>query len=468
MARLYRQLIGATASFRKALSFSKTGPALILMASLLMGPKTQAQQPTDGKAATGQETTSAPNAEPRKYLFGDWGGERNRLEDKGVVFDVFYVVDALSNVNGGMQQANTAWGRIRGTTKIDLEKLAQLHGTSFYATGVWQYGANLGVQYIGSLANPSSLVSAHTFRLDSWWLQQKVLDGKLTFRAGQFAGQDFYGVREYGGSYLYEPMGYAFGNLFGTVYESYDPPSTPAADVKIAPTKNIYLKTAILSGNRDPFNQDTTGFHFAIKDSPVWASEAGYLVNPPSDSVSAASPLEPVSYKSNLPGIYKFGSAYNAGKFTDPLTGVRSGGNYLIYLEADQAVYRRGTIGKDAKRGLDLTFGYDWSPSDVNRLNTQLTAGARYTGLFPKRDLDELSLGIVHSQISSHFNTPASGTTPAQTYGSEQLIELTYKSQLTPWLIFQPDFQYTVNPGALQNSSRGNATVLGFRTKVTF
>src|SRR6266446_6229307 len=65
-----------------------------------------------------------------------------------------------------------------------------------------------------SLANPSDLVSAHTTRLDSFWLEQNFLNSMVRLRAGQLAGLDFYGNQEYGGSWLIEPMGYAFGNLF--------------------------------------------------------------------------------------------------------------------------------------------------------------------------------------------------------------------------------------------------------------
>jgi porin len=452
---------------RSKFRMSKFG--LLFLIPVLLGVRGFSQQMPAAEGTSEPATTERYVPSPKKYLLGDWGGERTRLEEKGVTFDVHYVVDALSNVSGGYSQANTAWGRIRATTDLDLGRLANLHGTSVHATGVYQYGANLGEQYIGSLANPSSLASAHTLRLDSWWVQQIMIHNKLVLRAGQFAGQDFYGVREYGASFLSEPMGYAFGNLFGTVYQSFDPASPPAAEARVNLSSHIYVKTAVLSGNRDPYKQDPNGLHFKIKDSPVFVSETGYLINPPTQStlMEVLGP-KPSSGRSNLPGIYKIGSAYNPGKFTDPLSGVRSGGNYLIYFEAAQAVFRRGPIGKDARRGLDLTFGYDWSPSDVNRLNTQFTVGTRYIGLFPHRELDELALGLVHSQISSHFNVPAAGTTPAQTFGSEQAIELSYRSLLKPWLVFQPDFQYIVDPGALDTSKRGNAAVLGFRTKVTF
>jgi hypothetical protein len=76
---------------------------------------------------------------------------------------------------------------------------------------LWQAGGNMGA-YIGSSANPSSLVSANTTRLDSWWFEQALLNNKLYVRAGQVAGLDFYGVQADGASYILEPLGYAIGS----------------------------------------------------------------------------------------------------------------------------------------------------------------------------------------------------------------------------------------------------------------
>lgn len=239
--------------------------------------------------------------------------------------------------------------------------------------------------------------------------------------------------------------------------------------MRIIPSSHYYIKAAVLRGNRETPLSDTSGFHFRIRNSPVFVSETGYLVNPPSNggSTKTLGKKAPIS-RSNLPGTYKFGSAYNDGKFTNPLTGVRSNGNFLVYFGGAQAVYRRGTVGTDASRGLDLTVGYDWSPSDVNKQNTRLTVRARYIGLLSRRKLDTLAVGFVHTQVSDHFGIPATALTRAQTPGSEQVVEVSYRALITPWLVFQPDFQNYINPGGLNNSVRGNSTVLGFRTKVTF
>jgi RNA polymerase sigma-70 factor, ECF subfamily len=194
-----------------------------------------AQEPAEtiGSASPGLNFAS------RQYMLGDWGGERTRLAEKGVTFDFHYVADLEANPTGGQKQTQAGWGRIRGTIDMDLGKLVGANGLTFHATGVWQFGVNLGAK-IGTIANPSGLVSAHTTRLDSWWLQQALFHDKLFVRVGQFAGLDFYGDQEYGASYLIEPLDYALGNLFSTTYESFNPAATPAAELRFVPTPNFY------------------------------------------------------------------------------------------------------------------------------------------------------------------------------------------------------------------------------------
>src|ERR1700739_4355378 len=262
----------------------------------------------------------------RQYLLGDWGGERPALAEKGITFDFFYITDLEANPTGGLQQTQAGWERIRGTVDINFDRFIQWQGLSFHATGLWQSGANLGAK-VGTLANPSDLVSAHTTRLDSFWLEQLFLNNKVRIRAGQLAGLDFYGNQDYGGSWLIEPMGYAFGNLFSSIFESFNPAGTPGAEIKFAPTKSFYVKSAVMSGNRDPYHQDPTGTNFEIKNSPNFLFEAGYLLHPPDDGTAGPSGA---AANKVYPGSYKFGGIYNGGKFPDA-AGIKSSGNYLIY-----------------------------------------------------------------------------------------------------------------------------------------
>lgn len=403
----------------------------------------------DSKPA--QQSTTY-NIATEKYLLGDWGGARTRLEEqKGVKFDFFYVGDLLANPKGGNETA-TAWNRVRGTMDIDFNKLIGAKGLSFHVTGLWQGGVNLGGSYLGSISNPSGLVSAHTTRLDSFWLQQSLFGDKITIRAGQFAGMDFYGVQNYGGNYLMEPLDYAFGNLF-TNYESFDPASGPAAEIKIAPIKQFYFKFAGMSGNHDPYGQDTNGFGFTAKNNAVLLDEVGFLVDQP----GGKNPKDKY-----YPGLYKVGSTFNGGPFFDPIQGRNVDNNYLVYFMANQAVYRPIA---GSNKGIDVHFGADFAPSNVNSIDRQYTGGLVYNGLIPKRGKDAFAFGFVYSNVSSNFSN-ASQLLGGPVLGSEKAFEINYLTQITPWLYWQPTVQIYSNLGA--NSQNGTGVVAGFRTKVTF
>ena len=115
-------------------------------------------------------------------------------------------------------------------------------GLYFHATALWQAGGNLGA-YLGLLlTSPSGMSSANACRLDSWWLEKRWLNERVTARVGQFAGQDFCGAQHYATSFIFEPMGYALGNLFNT-FESFDSPSRPAMEVRVLPLRNLYVKS---------------------------------------------------------------------------------------------------------------------------------------------------------------------------------------------------------------------------------
>ena len=407
--------------------------------------------------AFGQVTTQPPepggtaNLASRKYLLGDWGGKRSALAEKGITFDFHYVTDMLANPTGGLKQTQAAWNRVRGTMDIDFGKFSSLHGLTFHITGLWQGNVNLGAQ-IGTIANPSGLASASTTRLDSWWFQQALFNNKLFLRGGQMGAQDFYGDQlAYGGALLIEPIDYALGNLFGTVYESFDPAGVPTAEVRVVPEKHFYVKGAITAGNRNPYKQDPNGLHFVIANSSVVVSEIGLLVDQGSNND-----------RKTYPGRYRVGGIYNGGNFADPVTGLVTSGNHLTYYMAEQAVYRRD-VG--SSRGLDLFGTYDYSPDNVNKINSELTAGARYTGIFASRPKDTVAFGCVFSKVSSHFNQ-AYFQQGLPVLGSEKAYEVSYTFQVTPWLTVQPDFQHYVDVGG--NSHIPNATVLGFRTKITF
>lgn len=403
----------------------------------------------------------------RKYLFGNWKGERSTLEEKGVTFDFYYIDDALSNPYGGREDAGL-WGRIRGSADVDFSKFTSWQGLTFHATGLWQYGVDLTTQYTGTLVNSSSLPSAHTLRMDSYFLQQYLLHHKMAVRLGQIAAYDSYGSSEYGGSFVSLALGYAHSNLNQAVTFSFNPAGVPAFELKMLPVGHLYVKGMVESEERNPYIMDPNGFSFHL-GGPVASTEIGYLRDPKAQgqtTTMGADPFTTVGDSGIHPGVYKFGAGYNPHNFIDPLTKVSSPGNYLLYWQIAQAVYRMGDVGQDRNRGLDLFYGEDYSPGDVTQYNQQIMAGGRWTGLLGgSRSKDALALGYVWTGVGSHYRE-SQELAGRKHLSHENLFELNYAANVTPWLLFQPVAEWYVRPGG--DASRSTAFVVGLRTKITF
>jgi carbohydrate-selective porin OprB len=405
--------------------------------------------------AAQEETLSGPDSHetgqgPHGHLFGNWGGERPRLSEHGVNFDFQYISDSLWNIKSEQKERLASWNRFRGTVDIDLGTLIHQQGLYFHATALWQGGGKL-VTYLGLLTSPSGMSSGNTFRLDSWWLEKRWLNERLTARVGQFAGQDFYGAQHDAASFIFEPMGYALGNLF-TDFESFDPPSTPAMEVRVAPLHNLYVKSMVEAEDRDPFAHNPTGLVPRFGGVPVSISEIGFT---PGKKASGVRAFDNVESREGYSGLYQFGASYNPGRFTTS-RGTKNSGNYLLYWMASQALWR---VDPRGGKGLDATFAYDWSPGDLNRNNSMLTAGLRFNEPLPLRIHNTMSLGYVRNSLSQQFR--ALGT-PA--FQPENGFEVNVLLNVAPMLLLQPVLQYYANVGG----GPQRAVVFGFRTKVEF
>ena len=363
-------------------------------------------------------------------------------------FDFQYISDSRWNLESDQPERFASWNRFRWTIDIDLGALTGQRGLYFHATALWQAGGNLG-RYLGLLTGPSGLVSANTCRLDSWWLEKRWLNERVVARVGQFAEQDFYGADHYAASYIFEPMGYALGNLF-TDFETFDPPSTSAIEVRVAPLDHLYVKSMVAASVSEPFSINPTGLVPQFRGVPVSVYEIGFT---PDQKASAIRAFDNVQSRKGYSGLYQFGASYNPTTFVTA-TGQKRSGNYLLYWMASQALWR---VEPKEGKGLDATFGYDWSPADIHRNNTLLAAGLRFNEPLPANIHNTMSLGYVRNSLSPEFLPSGQAS-----WRVENAIEFNTLLDPLPMLLVQPVVQYYVNvSGRTQR-----ALVFGFRTKV--
>src|SRR5260370_3562855 len=109
-------------------------------------------------------------------------------------------------------------------------------------------------------------------------------------------------------------MGYALGNLF-TDLESFDPPSTPALEVRVAPLHNFYVKSMVLAAVRSPFSQNPTRLAPQFNGTPMSVSEIGFT---PGQKASFGRAFDNVETRKGHSGLYQFGPSYNPSKIPSP------------------------------------------------------------------------------------------------------------------------------------------------------
>ena len=112
----------------------------------------------------------------RDRLTGDWGGVRKQWEDAGVALGATDIAETLSNPTGGIRQLTIYQGLLDVSLNLDLDKLANWPGATFYIDGYWISGQGLSRNAIGNLLAVSSIEALASTRLHDLWLQQEFLD----------------------------------------------------------------------------------------------------------------------------------------------------------------------------------------------------------------------------------------------------------------------------------------------------
>ena len=403
-----------------------------------------------------QETLSGADRnehdlERQSHLFGDLGGVRSFLQRKGVQLNLLVAGDQLWNVQSSERERFSVWTRARGTVDWNLEKVSSLKGTTLHLTAVWQAGSNLG-NYLGTIAGPSGIASDNTFRLDSWWIEQHLLNEKLALRIGQFAAQDSYGDQFFGSSFIFEPFQYGLGNRSAT-FESFDPPSSSAFEVRVVPVRHVYVKAIAFGADRTPYAHNQTGLIPQFRGAASSASEVGYVTG---DRPALLRPKDTVETRRGYSGLYRFGASYNPGNFENVSSSSRIRGNYLVYGSVNQVLYR---LDKQTSKGLDLAISGDFTPANRS-VNTQDTdVGLRWNEPLPLRWHNTIGMAWVRSELA-----PRAPGTQAFRAPAENALEVNSLVDVGHGILVQPVAQYYANAGG----SAHNVVVVGFHTKVDF
>jgi porin len=175
-----------------------------------------------------------------------------------------------------------------------------------------------------------------------------------------------------------------------------------------------------------------------------------------------------------LPGEFKIGGWFDTAP--DPDASSPQPWNYGLYFIADQMLYRvpqpasvpviansgqQTAAPSLTDKGLGIFTYIGLAPRNSSVINFYVDGGLTYKGLIPTRDNDVLGVAFAYG----HLNNNPQGNDGSSNPGYEMVLEATYQIVLTPWLSFQPDLQYVMQPSS---TDIPNALVLGAHATISF
>src|SRR6266478_6480653 len=271
----------------------------MIVGALMLGPTSQPVAAQDGFFE-------------RETLTSDWVGVRKQWQDAGVELGASDIAETLANPTGGIRQLTIYQGLVVISLNLDLKKIANWPGGSFYTDAYQISGRGLSRNAIGNLLAVSTIEALPSTRLHDLWLQQQLLDGKASFRLGQIALDDEFYISQYSANFVNSTFGCP--DLLSTDLPSGGPCypfATPGVRLRAAPTKGLTFSAAAFNGNPapsgrgDPQVRNPNGTNFLIGEGgSLVIAEAAYAFD-----------TEPIS---SLPlSDVKLGGWYHTADFLD-------------------------------------------------------------------------------------------------------------------------------------------------------
>ncbi|UCE60270.1 MAG: carbohydrate porin [Phycisphaerales bacterium] len=417
-----------------------------------------AQAGEDAAPAEGTlEEAAAGSGEPffdvfnNERLTGDWGGVRTSLEDQGIEIGLSMTHIYQHNVHGGMQthRGHRFTGSADYEVVFDTEALGWWDGGVFYLAGESAWNDGIGEDRVGNLFGVNGDAGGdEEFIIRELWYEQMLWEGKARFRIGKMdIGVDV-DTNAYANdetSQFLNPALINTGNLAA-------PDLGIGAQLIVQPLDWMYF--GIVAADAQADRRETglnTTFHdedyffagFELGFLPVWDTPWG-----------------------KLPGGYRFGVWYDPQPkemFFNDLGGRRltiptKRDDVGFFFNMDQMVWKELPEDNADSQGLGMFFRYGFAHEEANAIEHFWSVGAQYQGLFPTRDEDVLGFGFAQGVLSGMLRDLGG-------VDHESVYELYYTAQVLPWLNVSPDFQYIVNPGAVDGR---DSFVAGVRLQMSF
>jgi porin len=400
-----------------------------------------AQAPANAASANAAPANAAPgstapaNAAPGSTAFDSTApGPQLRSQTQVLLNDpalislrLQYTGEGADNVMGGLHDGATYMNNILAQLHAD-SKAFGWNGGNFVLEGFYENADSLDTQYVGAAQDPSLIDTSGVavFRLYQAYYKQDIGNTNILF--GIYDLETEFGITR--------PMDVFFNGAYAwttTLDQSgLNGPSTyPDTSLAVRIHQKISdqwsIQGAVLDGVPDSIKHPS--------ENPV------NINNSAGAMLIAEADYTPTRSSKIMAGYWDYTGKFPSLTATDtdgmPREVYGSSGGYI---GGATRVY-----SQTARRGLDVFANLGIASSSTQQIDRSLSFGMVYTGLFDLRPTDRLGFAVGLARAGSPYREAqiASGM-GVETY--ETNFELTYRAQITNWLVIQPDIQYWINP----------------------
>lgn len=388
----------------------------------------------------------------RRLLAGEWPANDVNFGGRGVGVLFDYCSDNQSNLLGGLQQASAYQHRVELIGALSGEAIVGWPGASFLFHLVHTTGTDI-VSRVGAAQANSNLGSVRATRLFQAWFQQRLFNNRLSVLAGLYdVNTEFYLTPV---SILFLNSSFAAGKEFTQTGAAVFPFSAAAIRVKLDLPPLMAVKLAAV----DALPETRMGSFFpAIRinrsEGSLLLAELNFFYHDETSSIPT--------------GTYTFGlwhyTAPAPERNRTALSGMHheTNANIGYYATGEQRLISE-TV--DPRQGLDLFARFGFANGHIHRYSFNISGGVVYTGLIAGRNADKLGIALTHANNAIDYQQVIRVAGEPVVSG-ELVVEFTYRAQLAPWLVLQPDVQYVLHPGA--RAEVKNAAIVGSRINIGF
>ena len=413
-------------------------------------------------------------SQDRQWLLGDWGGERQQLENKGYKFTASIMSQAATNLDGGYNDSNTLEnaGQLTLGANFDLNKIAGWEDTTAAIMITKRDGNALTLERIkdprsSALGNSQEIYGrGKIWRLTQAWIKKGFDDNTVQVKIGRMGMSDDFNSSQCEFQNLLL-CGGQLGKSIGSIWYNW-PVGLWGANVKYQFAPEWTLGLGVYEVNPDNVKTQSNSDGFNLDMNNVKGS-----------TIPVELAWKPkLSAFNGLPGEYKIGALYSTADANDVGTaGKEHSSKHSFWINTQQQLTQREN---DPKRGLFVSFNGVLNDKATTTVQSTQQIAVWYKGVFDSRPNDSIGFGLANYLVNDRARDRQIATNESRGYyeydafatnyipiqRDELNVELNYTYQWSPAVMLRPNIQYIHQPAGVKEVD--DAWVAGLTMRLNF